>query len=927
MNAIEVEVGRRENSDTYDLRVSGVVGGEMTGTFLLDVGSILDRRSQLDASVYASGQAKRGRVSTLEQPLREVGELLFNALFAGDANVIYRTGLSVAQDRGQRLRIVLRLTSPELAALPWELLYDPRTRSYLCMREPLIRQVPAAAGALPPVTPPLRILGLVASPRGLEPLDVETERANLTQALTEPMAAGLIELTWVEDASWTSIHAALLNGQWDVLHFIGHGDYDVETDEGVIALVGPTGFRDEVPASRLCDLLNQAQPTPRLVVLNSCASGQSGQTDLFTGTAAALVDSGISTVAAMQFAISDPASIAFARGFYTAIAAGRPIDEAMGSGRIAIRGLGSTLEWVTPVLYVRGDPSQQLVATNAARVRLDAAARYGRGQAAMDAQQWDAAVREFTAVLAVDPGYRDTERLLTAAQQRLGLAARYGRGRAAMDAQQWDAAVREFTAVLAVDPGYRDTERLLTAAQQRLGLAARYGRGRAAMDAQQWDAAVREFTAVLAVDPGFRDTERLLSTAQGERIRAARLADGYRKASAALNTWRWKAATRGFSNVLAVDPKYRDAAGRRATAERRRSIRTRSSLLVASAVLLAGIVFALSKSVDTPSSVSPAGGSTTATSAGGLEKWAESMVSGSTPSTGVSNPITGQVNQMLDKVLAQVGDQYIFGTEVDVNDPDPEAWDAGELTKWAAYQAGAEIPGSSFEQYLDLKAKGLQIPVDQAKTTPGALLFHFSTEPQPGGGRPSEARAAISLGRGRTVEAKSEAEGVIIDDAGDQFEYAALLPGVDYTNAEPTGPPNIEQVMYGIRMLETQGDYRAQNPTSTASGAYMYIDGTWDGYGGFSHASDAPPEVQDAKIRTDLQAQYDLLGDWERVIAAHFAGDSVAAGPKSSWNEVPGYENGGNIPVREYVDSVLGFIDLAGTTNSANTQSAAPTTG
>jgi hypothetical protein len=168
---------------------------------------------------------------------------------------------------------------------------------------------------------------------------------------------------------------------------------------------------------------------------------------------------------------------------------------------------------------------------------------------------------------------------------------------------------------------------------------------------------------------------------------------------------------------------------------------------------------------------------------------------------------------------------------------------------------------------------------------------------------------------------------VIIEDAGDQFEYAALLPGVDYTIAEPTGPPTIEQVMYGIRMLETQGNYKAQHPTSTASGAYMYIDGTWDGYGGFSHASDAPPEVQDAKIRTDLQAQYDLLGDWERVIAAHFAGDSAAAGPKSSWNVVPGYENGSNISIREYVDSVLGFIDLAGTTNSANTQSAAPTTG
>jgi hypothetical protein len=58
----------------------------------------------------------------------------------------------------------------------------------------------------------------------------------------------------------------------------------------------------------------------------------------------------------MQFSISDVAAIAFARGFYTALAYGRGIDEAVRSGRIGILGIGrGTLEWVTPVLYLRGD--------------------------------------------------------------------------------------------------------------------------------------------------------------------------------------------------------------------------------------------------------------------------------------------------------------------------------------------------------------------------------------------------------------------------------------------------------------------------------------------------------------------------------------------------------------------------------------------
>ena len=94
-------------------------------------------------------------------------------------------------------------------------------------------------------------------------------------------------------------------------------------------------------------------------MLNSCQSGAAGTTDLFSGTAAALAHSGIRAVAAMQFSISDVAAIAFARGFYTALAHGRGIDEAVRSGRIGILGLGrGTLEWVTPVLYLRGDDKQ-----------------------------------------------------------------------------------------------------------------------------------------------------------------------------------------------------------------------------------------------------------------------------------------------------------------------------------------------------------------------------------------------------------------------------------------------------------------------------------------------------------------------------------------------------------------------------------------
>ncbi|MGH9118878.1 MAG: NlpC/P60 family protein [Acidimicrobiales bacterium] len=135
-----------------------------------------------------------------------------------------------------------------------------------------------------------------------------------------------------------------------------------------------------------------------------------------------------------------------------------------------------------------------------------------------------------------------------------------------------------------------------------------------------------------------------------------------------------------------------------------------------------------------------------------------------------------QLRTFLDVALAQTGDPYVWASEAATDDADPDAFDCSELTQWAAAQVGIELPDGSWLQYLALKEQGAIIPVEEAANIPGALLFNFTTEPTPGGGRPSSAHVGISLGDGTTIEARGTRYGVGSWEVGERFTYAAVIP-------------------------------------------------------------------------------------------------------------------------------------------------------
>jgi hypothetical protein len=111
---------------------------------------------------------------------------------------------------------------------------------------------------------------------------------------------------------------------------------------------------------------------------------------------------------------------------------------------------------------------------------------------------------------------------------------------------------------------------------------------------------------------------------------------------------------------------------------------------------------------------------------------------------------------------------------------------------------------------------------------------------------------------------------------------------------------SIDVVLATIRSIESGGDYHAHASGSSASGAYQFLDSTWDGYGGYSRAADAPPGAQDAKAAAYTQSVLDEHGgDVSTVPVVWYIGHVPPAG-SPEWDTVPAPSAGNRLTPRQY---------------------------
>lgn len=290
------------------------------------------------------------------EAVKQFGARLFDAAFRERVRETFRRALDEATRQGAGLRVRLRLNDvPELADLPWEYLYDSARNRFLALstETPLVRYLELAALLKPfRITPPLHILVMISNPRDYPELDAAGEWLKMQAAFQELIASGMVKLERMETTTVEELQRRLRRADIHIFHFIGHGAFVGEKQEGVVIFTDAAGRGRGVSGEKLGAVLSSEQSL-RLVVLNACEGARTATGNPFAGVAPRLVEQGIPAALAMQFAITDAAALAFSHEFYRALADLFPVDAAVTEARRAVYFNQETLEWGTPVLFMR----------------------------------------------------------------------------------------------------------------------------------------------------------------------------------------------------------------------------------------------------------------------------------------------------------------------------------------------------------------------------------------------------------------------------------------------------------------------------------------------------------------------------------------------------------------------------------------------
>jgi tetratricopeptide (TPR) repeat protein len=341
----------------------------------------------------------------IENRMVEIGTKLFKDIFQAGEDA--RDLWAKLRDRLDDTRVEIITEVREAAAIPWELIRDPKTDTPLCLRAHSFVRAHSRAAQSPqlPQTAagPIRILLVICRPGGSDDVPFRSVASRLIKGLSES-AREIFQLDVLRPPTFEQLsrvlRAAKNSGQpYHVVHFDGHGVYaDVSKQSSLsdlldnlsrLLLSGPrTGShgyllfenpaekknRQLVDGSSLGKLLVETDVP--VLVLNACRSAHAdpqiepvaAESDedphakirAFGSLAHEVMDAGVAGVVAMRYNVYVVTAAQFVAELYASLTRGHMLGDAVTIGRkqLAAQPMREIAydphalqDWPVPVVY------------------------------------------------------------------------------------------------------------------------------------------------------------------------------------------------------------------------------------------------------------------------------------------------------------------------------------------------------------------------------------------------------------------------------------------------------------------------------------------------------------------------------------------------------------------------------------------------
>ena len=282
-------------------------------------------------SFYSEGVAEslKGAFGFQEQEL--YGRLLYH-LLPQDFEEHYQEPLTVIVDRST-------------AGIPWEMVCftRPEGRAYFGTHLGLTRQFRTLLSSRPGIAPPLdrklRVLVVADPPREpeLQLPGARQEGEEVVRILRRIRQQTQLEIEVVARIGWqecnpVEILALILDGNFDVVHFAGHGIFDPERPNRGGWVFGKAKDRPDELLTLSPREIFLARRVPRLVFANACFSavvspGRLSVEEMnrrLAGIAEAFFDRGVPNYLGAGWPVQDDLAVRFAAEFYAQALTGQP---------------------------------------------------------------------------------------------------------------------------------------------------------------------------------------------------------------------------------------------------------------------------------------------------------------------------------------------------------------------------------------------------------------------------------------------------------------------------------------------------------------------------------------------------------------------------------------------------------------------------